>query len=814
MTRHADEKRIQELRRALERHNRLYYVEAQPEISDRDYDVLYAELQQLEARHPDLVTAESPTQRVGGEPIKEFQRVRHRAPMLSLEKKEDLRELELFEKEIRKTVPDFKPDYVVEPKIDGVSISLHYVDGLFNQGVTRGDGEFGDDITVNLRTLKDIPLQLACDGPPPRHLEVRGEAYMREADRIALNEKLRARGDKTFINTRNATAGSLKQLDPRIVAERPLRAVFYALGHTEGISYDTHTDELAALRAFGLTVPDAWRTADSMVKAEAQARAMKENEGDLPYEIDGCVIKVNDNEVCRQLGLKTNVPAFAVAYKRPEWFNEATTKLLRIVVQVGRTGVLAPVAEVEPVFLDGTTISRITLHNAEEIKRKDVRIGDTIVIKRAGRVIPAVVRVVDDRRTGTETPFAMPGKCPSCGGPVGRDPRYKEIIKCPNKKQRCGFTSTDLHLEGKPCPRCNMVLERIVEHIDWVCLNIAACPAQDVRRIEYFASRPALNIDGLGEIVAEALVRLNLAKSPLDLFSLTPEVLADLNLGSEENPRKLGRKNAERIVLSLERARSAPLDRWLFALGIPGVGDQTAREIAALHSSLYQIAGSSILKDMVLLHQLLGDAQTVNPLSTTNKASTPREKEQRASQQAQINEKISALIEKLRSNGASLNVSIQKRAAYPAIPNISVTDGIGKDVCSSVLEYFASKIGRKVLKALETHSISPKPFILAADRGTAGHLSNKIFVLTGSLSTLSRTEASNLIREMGGEVSNDVSSKTSFVVTGTEPGSKLAKARKLSIPVLNETQFLELIARKPSQLSDSGKKPTQGTLGL
>jgi DNA ligase (NAD+) len=270
-------------------------VEARPEISDREYDLLYRELQDLEAHHPDLVTADSPTQRVGGEPIKEFQRVRHRAPMLSLEKKEDLRELELFEKEIRKTVPDFQPDYVVEPKIDGVSISLHYVDGLFTQGVTRGDGEYGDDITVNLRTLKDIPLRLTGEDPPPRHLEVRGEAYMREADRIALNETLRARGDKTFANTRNATAGSLKQLDPRIVAERPIRAVLYALGHTEGITFASHRDELEALKAYGLTVPSAIRYAHSMAEAETQARTIKENEDQLPYEIDGCVIKVNDN---------------------------------------------------------------------------------------------------------------------------------------------------------------------------------------------------------------------------------------------------------------------------------------------------------------------------------------------------------------------------------------------------------------------------------------------------------------------------------------------------------------------------------------
>jgi DNA ligase (NAD+) len=814
MSRNADQQRMAHLRQTLARHNRLYYVEARSEISDRDYDLLYRELQDLEARHPDLVTADSPTQRVGGEPIKEFQRVRHRAPMLSLEKKEDLRELELFEKEIRKTVPDFQPEYVVEPKIDGVSISLHYVDGLFTQGVTRGDGEYGDDITVNLRTLKDIPLRLTGEDPPPRHLEVRGEAYMKEADRIALNETLRARGDKTFANTRNATAGSLKQLDPRVVAERPIRAVLYALGHVEGVTYASHRDELEALTAYGLTVPASVRFAHSMAEAESQARTIKENEDQLPYEIDGCVIKVNDNTVCQRLGLKTNVPAYAVAYKRPEWFNEATTQLLRIVVQVGRTGVLTPVAEVKPVFLDGTTISRLTLHNAEEIKRKDVRIGDTVIIKRAGRVIPAVVRVVDDQRTGHEQPFDMPEKCPSCGGPIGRDPRHKEYIKCSNTKKRCGFKSTDLNLVGHPCPRCSMALERIVEHIDWVCLNIAACPAQDVRRLEYFASRPALNIDGLGEIVAEALVRQNLAKSPMDLFSLTPEVLAGLNLGTEEKPRILGRKNADRIVLSLSQARTASLDRWLFALGIPGVGDQTAREIATLHSSLGEIAKSTILKDMALLHQLLGDAQAVNPLSTSNKASTPQEKEERAHQQDQINMQIRTLLEKLRNNGTSLNVSFQERTAYPTIPNITVTNGIGNDVCTNILKYFSSEIGLKVLRAIEENAIHPKPINLIADRARGALLSGKTFVLTGTLATLSRHEASNLIRELGGEVLSDVSSKTSYVVFGADPGSKLTKAKNLFVPVLDENQFLELLGQNNAPPPDLGKRPTQGALGL
>ena len=520
-----DQARMAQLRAELKRHNRLYYQEASPEISDRDYDLLYKELQTLEAQHPELITPDSPTQRVGGAPLKEFRRVRHVAPMLSLDKREDLKELELFEAEVRKKIPGFQPEYIVEPKIDGVSIAVHYVDGLLELGVTRGDGEAGDDITANLRTIPDIPLRLNFDGPPPHLLEVRGEAYMIEADRIALNEGLRARDEKTFANTRNATAGSLKQLDPKVVAQRRLHAVFYSLGALDGISFASHEEELECFQKWGLATPELWFKVQGMAAAEAKARELKEREGELPYEIDGCVIKINDNKVCGQLGLKTNVPAYAIAYKRPEWFSEATTKLNNIVVQVGRTGVLTPVAEVETVFLEGTNISRITLHNAEEIARKDIRLGDTIIIKRAGRVIPAVVRVLDDRRTGGEQPFHMPARCPSCGGPV--------------VKRSLGGGGNEVAL------RCES----------------EACPEQQARWIEYFASRGALNIEGLGGIVADKLVATGLARSPFDLFKLKSkgEQLANLNLGAGDDVRILGEKIAQRILAAVEKARLAPL---------------------------------------------------------------------------------------------------------------------------------------------------------------------------------------------------------------------------------------------------------------
>jgi DNA ligase (NAD+) len=735
MSRNADQKRIAELRRELERHNRLYYVEAQPELTDRAYDLLYAELQQLEARHPDLVTPDSPTQRVGGEPLKGFQRVRHRAPMLSLEKKEDLRELELFEAEIRRKIADFEPDYVVEPKIDGVSIALHYVDGQFTQGVTRGDGEYGDDITANLRTLKGIPLRLDVE-KPPRHLEVRGEAYMMESDRIALNEKLRARSDKTFANTRNATAGSLKQLDPRVVAERPLRAVFYALGHVEGLRFASHVEELESLRAWGLPVPDCWKRAGSLKEAEALARALKEQEGDLPYEIDGCVIKVNDNAACRALGLKTNVPAYAVAYKRPEWFGEAQTRLVRIVVQVGRTGVLAPVAEVEPVFLEGTTISRITLHNAEEIKRKDIRLGDTIIIKRAGRVIPAVVRVVDDARTGAEKVFRMPDACPSCGRPVFQrklsdGDRTEVALRCEN------------------------------EH----------CPEQQARAIEYFAGRGALNIEGLGSVVADKLVERGLARTPFDLFKLQREQLGSLNLGTDEEPRQLGEKTAQRILDALAQARVAPLAKWIYALGLPGVGETMAFKLAACHRDLSELGRSRMLPLLLEMEELKAAVAGFNPKARAHAGKGEAEKK--------------ALQERHDKARTELAI-LQKRVEEYGL------QGIGPAVAREVLDFLASPRGRHLIAAAEKLDLrpagSPSPSAAAETPFTG-----KTVVVTGTLSRYGRDEVKNLLRARGAQVTDSVSGKTDFLVVGAEAGSKLAKARALGVRVLEEDEFMRLL---------------------
>lgn len=732
-------KRIESLRADLRRHNRLYYVEATQEITDREYDLLYAELKLLEEQFPQFVTEDSPTRRVGGEPIKEFTRFRHLAPMLSLEKKEDLRELELFETEIRRKLPDAQPSFVVEPKIDGVSISIHYVDGVLATGVTRGDGEFGDDITVNLRTIPDIPLRLEFDGPPPVRLEVRGEAYMIESDRIALNEGLRERGEKTFANTRNATAGSLKQLDPRIVAQRRLHAVFYAVGATAGISFASHTEELETFRKLGLSTPKLWARATSMKEAEAAALDLKAHEDELPYEIDGFVIKVDDNETCRRLGLKTNVPAYAVAYKRPEWFSEATTKLRAITVQVGRTGVLAPVGEVETVFLDGTNISRVTLHNADEIARKGIRIGDTVVIKRAGKVIPAIVRVVDDQRTGAEQTFTMPDRCPSCGGPVHQrklsdGDRIEVALRCENED----------------------------------------CPEQQARQIEYFASRAALNIEGLGEIVADSLVRRDLAKTPFDLFGLQLETLATLNLGTDEEPRQLGEKTARKILDALEAARKAPLNKWLYALGLPSVGEATALALAAGHDDVAALADSPKLRRLVQLAELREEKKRVNPRARSNKNVTAAEKAELERQHEAVTAKIDQVEREVAQDGLGREV--------------------GPAVAAELLAYFSSPRGQKLVAGFSKLGIQfERTAPPAAPADSSSPFFGKTAVITGTLQGLSREAAQAELRKRGAKVTDSVSSKTDFLIVGADAGSKLAKAQKLGVRIVEEAEFKTLL---------------------
>jgi DNA ligase (NAD+) len=531
MNRSAAQKQIVKLRQQIHRHDALY-SRGQPEISDYDYDQLYRQLQQLEAEFPDLVTPDSPTQRVGDAPLPEFQSVRHAVPMLSLEKADSLEGLRKFDADVHKQLPGENIEYVLEPKVDGVSISVRYEKGLLVQGATRGDGTTGDDITANLKTIKAIPLRLT----EPVTLEVRGEAYMP----VAEFEKFNARQEKPFPNPRNATAGTLKQLDPRIAATRPLSAVFYAALGSRATTQAGILDELGKL---GLPVPPHW-----LCRTMAEVLARYEA-GDLrtqvPYELDGIVVKVNALDQQARLPAKARAPGYAIVYKPEHWIKPAETILKDITVQVGRTGVLTPVAELEPVFVQGSTVSRATLHNEEEIKRKDIRIGDTVIIRKAGMVIPEVVSVVMEKRTGKERPFKLPDKCPVCGGPVHRDPEF--------------------------------VATR--------CENIA-CPAQLKRTIEHFAMRKAMDIEGLGEVLVDQLVETGLVKDAADLYALTVEQLAGLE--------RMAEKSASNVVAAIAGSKSRDLWRLLHGLGIPHVGEEAARKLAAHFGSLDALASATV----------------------------------------------------------------------------------------------------------------------------------------------------------------------------------------------------------------------------
>ncbi len=550
---------------------------------------------------------------------------------------------------------------------------------------------------------------------------------------------MRARGDKTFANTRNATAGTLKLLDSRIVAERPIRAVFYSTGFLDGIEFASHSEELETFAELGLPVPP-WSRANSIAVAEAQSRERKKHEDELPFEIDGFVVKINDNAVCKRLGLKTNVPAYAVAYKRPEWFHEATTRLNDIIVQVGRTGILAPVAEVEPVFLEGTVISRITLHNENEIARKDIRIGDTVVIKRAGRVIPAVIRVVDDRRSGREVVFKMPQRCPSCHARVYR-----------RKLPGAGQDEVALRCENP------------------------SCPAQLARAIQFFAARAALNIEGLGEIVAEKLVERGLAHSPFDLFRLKESALAALNLGTDEKPRQLGERTARRILDALEEARSAPLSKWLLALGLPSVGESTAFRLAATHRDLNDVSNSPKLKRILALDDARAQAQSANPRARANASRSPAEKAELEKQHAARMRRVAELEQQVADDG--------------------LTSDIGPVVAGEILDFFASKRGEELLAQLKKLNIQPQ----SAERPPAGPASSpfsgKTVVITGTLQNYSRSDAQSELRSRGATVTDSVSQKTDFLVVGADAGSKLDKARKLGVPILTEDEFIAQLTK-------------------
>ena len=685
MTKSEIEKRIAELRALIEKANRDYYDLHQPTVGDRDYDLWEAELLRLEKENPEFATDDSPVRNVSGGVSEGFAKVTHEPPMQSLDKTHSKEELSDFDSYVRAQLHS-TPDtytYLVEPKIDGVSLSLRYENGILVRAATRGNGRVGDDITANARTIKTIPQVLPDTAP--QTLEVRGEAYMTREGFVELNKRQAAAGLEEFANPRNACAGSLKQLDAKVTAERPLDVVIYNAGGVGCDGFASHSEMIAAFREWGFPVAPWSKSCKTMDEVFSAIDELQERRHSFQFEIDGAVIKIDERKFYDILGATAHGPRWARAYKyAPE---RAETIVESITVQVGRTGILTPVAELKPTELAGSVISRATLHNADQIARQDIRIGDHVWLVKAGDVIPAIDSVIPEKRAGSEQAFTMPTACPVCGGAVVR-------------------------AEGEVAVRC----------VDPVC------PAQLSRRIEHFASRNALDIRALGETVVDELVGQKLVSDPLDLFSLRAVDLYAVEISGH----RFG-KNALTVMDALEAAKALPLHRWLFAMGIPNVGVTVAKDIAAEHGKLSELANSRVLLDVIANDEKKGKERQILPIKV--------------------------------------------------------------EAAKAVLGFFASDYGQRFLARLAMFGIDPaseKKAPMKAD----GPLVGMGCVLTGTLSR-PRGEYAKLIEEAGGIVQSAVTSKTRYLIAGENTGAtKTEKARKLGTEVINEQQLLDLLRSK------------------
>ena len=657
-----------QLAEQIRRHDYAYYVLAHPTISDREYDRLYQKLVEFETAFPQFMTPESPTQRVGGTPLSEFVSVRHSVRMMSLDNTYSQAEVRNFVRRIHKLLPNAELDWTVEPKLDGVAVSLRYEEGKIVLGATRGDGERGDDVTANLRTIRSLPLHVSSNlNPIPKILEVRGEVFMSKEGFAKLNAEREAAGEPAFVNPRNSAAGSLKQLNPKLVAERPLDAVIYAiatLDQENGNPPQTQIETLDYLREAGFKTPEkVWRcrTADELLSRISELESIAKT---FAYETDGAVIKLNPISLREKIGATDKAPRWAMAYKYAA--EQAETTLKAITIQVGRTGVLTPVAELEPVFVGGTTVSRATLHNEEEIKRKDIRIGDTVRVEKAGDIIPAVVAIDVKKRPTHAEPFDV-----------------------------CAAT-------GNQCPACGEKICKDKELVAWRCVN-PQCPAQAAQRLDHFGARTALDIECLGNVVSDKLIERGLVKEPIDLFDLTVEQLGALNLGTDDEPRTFGEKNATKLVQSLERARGLRLDRWLFALAIPEMGQTTAKTLATFHKNLRDVAHSLLLRNVVRLEEKHEEARRINPRSTNNPTKSAEEKIERERQHAKLVSEIRERLNALKERGFAQVSEDTKQLRQP-----NYTTEIGPSAARSVLDWFASEIGQRTLDRLDKLGIDPQ----------------------------------------------------------------------------------------------------------
>ncbi len=650
--------RVKALRLEIEYHNQKYYVEDQPEIDDYEYDMLYRELQQLEAQFPELLTADSPTQKVGGAAINLFTPVVHQVPLESLHDSFSEEELFDFDRKVRAVVED--PVYIVEPKIDGLSVAIEYRDGVYVRGSTRGDGSVGEDVTENIRTIRTVPLKLKTPVP---YLEVRGEVYMSDQSFELLCARQENNEEKPFKNPRNAAAGSLRQKNSAITATRLLDIFVFNIQQVEGVTITHHGEALEYLRDQGFTVTPFYRKCKTMEQVVEEVKRIGEMRGALDFSIDGAVVKVDSFDQREQLGSTAKFPKWAEAYKYPP--EEKPTKLLDIEVNVGRTGVLTPIGVFEPVTLAGTTVSRATLHNQDFIQEKGIAIGDTVVLRKAGEIIPEVVSVLEHDEHAE--PFVLPSHCPSCGQQVMR-------------------------AEGEAAVRCT--------NLD--------CPAQLLRHLIHFTSRDAMDIEGLGPAVIEQLVESGQIRSSVDLY--------DLKLEDVKNMERMGEKSAQNLLDALERSKENDLYRLLFAFGIPHIGSKAAKLLADHFHTMDAIAAAT-------------------------------------------EEEICAI------------------------------EGFGLVMAQSVANFFSLPHTVELLERFRKAGIQMTSKTVVEDTRFQG----KTFVLTGTLPTMTRKEAGDLIERFGGKVSSSVSKKTAYVLAGEEAGSKLTKAQQLGVPILDEASFFQML---------------------
>ena len=667
--------RLIALKDEIRRHDYLYYVKDRPEISDSQYDRLFRELLDLEQDHPELVTTDSPTQRVGAPPLASLTKVPHEQPMLSLDSIVDQEEVQVFDQRMKRELDTPSVEYSAEPKFDGLSVELVYDHGIFTRGATRGDGTTGEDVTINLRTIRSLPLQLQAQSGFPDHLVVRGEVYMRLDDFQALNRRITERGNDAFANPRNAASGSLRQLDSTITATRPLVVTCYEIMALSTPAPLTHWDELEQLARWGIPVPTHRRLCASIEDVMAFHRETESIRDQLLYEIDGVVVKVNRRDWQHRLGMKSRSPRWALAYKFTP--RKEITIVQDIVVSVGRTGTLTPVALLKPVEVGGVTISRATLHNADEVARKDIRIGDTVKVERAGDVIPAIaerIPIPDEQRSA---PFLMPDRCPVCGSSVGREGAY------------------------------------------FYCTGQLVCGAQLKGAIEHFASKHALNIEGLGKKTVAQLVDAVLVRSLADLYRLTRADLVRLEGFAD--------RSATLLVESIAGSKTVSLDRFLMGLGIRQVGQHIAKVLASEFGSLNEIM------------------------------SADRERLQ------QIRE-------------------------------------IGPEISDSLVAYCSEPHNREVITQLQESGVQVAPGMATGDRRDSP-LAGKTFVFTGGLDRFTRDEAQRAVEAAGARVASSVSKKTSYVVMGRDPGSKLDQARTLGVTILTEQEFAALIGEEKNRLS-------------